>query len=88
MAKSRWREASGHSNMMKKEMEDVNLSQACQLLCPTINRGGGDDMVAYSWVGVTLFLVSELLTYVDIQPNGIIQSAIHMLRTVTSRNIN
>ena len=79
----RCREASQHI-IERKEMEQLDLSQACQLICSTTNSGD-DDMAAYSWIGVALFLVSELLTYVDVQPNGIIQVVAGILKVAKNR---
>ena len=44
-------------------------------------------MAAYSWIGVALFLVSELLTYVDVQANGVIQVVVAGILKVAKNRI-
>ena len=68
---------------------DVDLSQACALLCPTVNSDiDGDDghLTAFSWVGVVLlFIISELLSYVDVEPNGVLQAGLHAATSLLRR---
>ena len=51
--------------------------------CPIEIMGGNTDV---SWVAVVgLFLTSEIFSYLDIEPNGVLQAFISVLRNMLPR---
>ena len=54
------------------------LSDACATFCPTVASDG--DVSYHSWVAVALFLASEIMSFMDVEANGIIQAVVGMLK--------
>ena len=50
----------------------MNLIEACSTFCP-VEGVDSDDLVVTSWVAVALFVASEVLSLMDVEPNGLLQ---------------
>ena len=50
----------------------MNLIEACSTFCP-VKAVDSDDLVVTSWIAVGLFVASEVLSLMDVEPNGLIQ---------------
>jgi len=65
-------------------METFELSEACGILCPGVNNN--DDCVgtldAYSYLGVTLFILSEIVGYLDVEANGVVHALLDAASTL------
>ena len=57
----------------------VDIVDACSSFCP-VEVVDGDDIAFHSWVAVALFLASEVMSFMDVEPNGIIQAVVGMLK--------
>ena len=67
---------------------DIDLSQACGLLCPNVNNNDAciGTLDAYSYLGVALFIVSELVGYLDVvEANGVVHSILDVASTLLKR---
>jgi len=54
------------------------LSDACATFCPTVASDG--DVSYHSWIAVTLFVASEIMSFMDVEPNGVLQACMGMLK--------
>ena len=52
----------------------MNSIEACNTFCP-VKAVDSDDLVVTSWIAVGLFVASEVLSLMDVEPNGLIQLA-------------
>lgn len=50
----------------------MNIVEACSTFCP-VKVVDSDDLVVTSWVAVGLFIMSEALTFMNVEPNGLLQ---------------
>ena len=66
---------------------DLDLSQACGLLCPGVSNN--EDCIgtldAYSYLGVTLFILSEIVGYLDVEANGVVHALLDAASTLLTK---
>ena len=57
----------------------MDIVDACGKFCPVQVANGGEIEFS-SWVAVGLFLMSEAMAFMDVEPNGILQAITGLLR--------
>ena len=57
----------------------IDIVDACSNFCP-VEVVDGDDITFHSWVAVALVLASEIMSFMDVEANGIIQAVVGMLK--------
>ena len=69
------------NNKMEREM-----ISACKLLCSDSFDSNDDNTgdLQYSYIGIGLFLISEVLSYLNIEANGIVQ----LVASVFKKSVN
>ena len=50
----------------------MNIIEACSTFCP-VKAVDSDDLVVTSWIAFGLFIMSEVLSLMDVEPNGLLQ---------------
>jgi hypothetical protein len=50
----------------------MNSIEACNTFCP-VKAVDSDDLVITSWIAAGLFIMSEVLSLMDVEPNGLLQ---------------
>lgn len=55
----------------------MNITSMCESLCPVEHA-----TIEYSYIGVGLFIVSELCAILDIKQNGILHGVLHGIATI------
>ena len=50
----------------------MNIIEACSTFCP-VEAVDGDDLIVTSWIAVALFVASEALSLMKVEPNGLLQ---------------
>ena len=66
---------------------EIDLSQACALLCPNVNNNDAcfGTLDAYSYLGVTLFILSEIVGYLDVEANGVVHALLDAASTLLTK---
>jgi hypothetical protein len=59
-------------------MDDLNLDTACSILCPVGTEQGVEP--TQIWLGMALFIFSEILGGMNIEPTGIFSAVIHCFK--------
>ena len=67
--------------MKKLKTEKMNMIEACSTFCP-VKAVDGDELVITSWIAVGLFIASEVLSILDIEPNGLLQLAKSLFKKI------
>ena len=57
----------------------IDIVDACSKFCP-VGAVDGDDIVFSSWIAVGLFVLSEGLAFIDIEPNGVLHAVAGFFR--------
>ena len=50
----------------------MNSIEACNTFCP-VEAVDSEDLVVTSWIAVGLFVASEALSFMNVEPNGLLQ---------------
>ena len=50
----------------------MNIVEACGTFCP-VKAEDSDDLIVTSWIAVALFVASEALSLMKVEPNGLLQ---------------
>ena len=64
------------------------MVSACKLLCSDSFDNNDDNTsdLHYSYIGIGLFLMSEVLSYLNIEANGIVQLVINVFKKGVNKN--
>ena len=57
----------------------IDIDEVCSNFCP-VEAANGGEIGFSSWVAVGLFVMSEAMAYMDVEPNGLLQAVTALLR--------
>ena len=57
----------------------IDIVDACSNFCP-VEVVDGDEIAFHSWLAVALFLASEIMAFMDVEPNGILQAVVGIFK--------
>ena len=60
----------------------VDIVELCANFCPVQASNGGGEVEFSSWIAVLLFVASEAMAYLDVEPNGLLQAVTGLLRKI------
>ena len=58
----------------------IDIDEVCSNFCPVEAAGNGGEIEYSSWIAVGLFVFSEAMAYMDVEPNGLLQAVTGLLR--------
>ena len=70
-------------------MDALHISQVRSMLCPENDDNFAyNDIEMYNWVGIAMFVVSEILSYMDVEANGVLQAIIGLFKPTKKKDQN